>query len=195
MGEYIQGDDGKFEGSESGGGNSAAGDESSATLTPASGEAADVGASYTQSGIATNTFLREGSLPSGYAPSETAAAEDLIAQMDNAIASQPPLDGEATVFRSVLPYGGESTPQYGSMAPGDQFVEPAFMNTTSDENVLGDSVLSPSGAQTLEVHVPEGSQVLALNNVYNEVVLPRGSEFQVMEQLVDRTVVNLVPNK
>jgi hypothetical protein len=145
---------------------------------------------YTQSGMAANRLLREGSLPTTYGPSETPEAEQLIARTDAAIASSPGLAEDTVLYRGVSDVASEKAPDYSEIAPGTRIVEPAFTSTSTDPSKSMDGIFR---GQSLEIHAPAGTPVLDTKNIYDEIVLPRGSEYEVASQEADRTILNLIP--
>jgi hypothetical protein len=157
-----------------------------------------------EGGMALNESLREGGAP-----------EANVNTIDAAIAQQGPTTSDATLYRVVgtVPRAGSDVPvpSYTNLPVGTSFTDPGYASTTAGtgltltaDNFGQHLVTEPgeTGGQLLEIHAPAGTQALDMNSVLsagnnnfaeqNEVVLPRGSEFQVLQQLEDRTVVQVL---
>lgn len=116
--------------------------------------------------------------------------QDIIDRLDSAFADTPPLDGRVTVQRRVR------SPQamFGEVGSrkGDTFVDNGFVSTTSGQP---DPFF---GEAKVRIRVPKGGKILDVkassnNPRENELLLPRGTRFKVVDDDVDgrgnRTIV------
>jgi hypothetical protein len=126
--------------------------------------------------------------------------------------------GGATKYNESLRSGGSLTasegeavgrmdeaPDYGGMEPGTTFTDPGFTSASSSPGYI-EQVSSEYGApdQSLEIRVPAGTNALNVNGTLgdaaahpeeSEMILPRGSMYEVVSQSEGRTVVQVVTPK
>jgi hypothetical protein len=135
----------------------------------------------------------------------TAKDENTVGYLDNAISAQAPTTQDSVLYRGVAPVGSTPgigvpgpgltpAPDFASMQAGDQFTDKGFISTTTNPS-LGEKFATTQGTQ-LEIHAPAGTQGLSVPAVTGvdilneqEVVLPRGSEFTVLEPRDEMTGV------
>jgi hypothetical protein len=197
MGDYIQNDEtGRFEGSEPGGGSSES--AFAAAAEPTSNAGVDAVTTYVGESGVLNEALRSNEPLSS-------VQQEQVSQLDAAIAAQYTTDTSSTLYRTVIP-GDEQAPDvpnYDQMQPGTSFTDPGFVSTTESEAQAHEfsAMADNQGVQLLEIRAPEGSlgvhvsSLTGLPDPQSEVVLPRGSVFEVARQLSDRTIVSLVLSK
>lgn len=127
----------------------------------------------------------------------TAQDQGYVAGMDAAIANQLPTSQDTVLYRGVAATEAQNVanasgqaqleaPSYGTMQPGTTFTDRGFASTTTNFSTA--QGFARSSGTILEVHAPEGTQGLSVPGVTgadllneSEVVLPRGTEFQVLE--------------
>jgi hypothetical protein len=135
-----------------------------------------------------------------------------ITHLDDSIAQQMPTSADTVVYRGYTglmpPVAGlPIPPDYTTMEPGETFTDKGFVSASTDQSVaeqfsrrLGTE--NPNtGTQekpVMAIHVPEGSQGLNVNGLLpssgeDEIILPRGSEFQVLSREGLVTHVALLP--
>jgi hypothetical protein len=232
MGEYIQGANGEFEGSEPGDGEESGGGftqgDAGGTDNPfaATGEASNASVvSYYVGGNLNeaNAALRTGGEVS---PEESQVVE----RLDAAFTAQEPTSSNAILYRGISGMSNDAT-NYSQLEVGSTFADPGFVSTVAETSNIQEApsgmtatiqemqdyianketprderagMIAGPGGQLIEIHAPAGSVGIdvpttlgdtATFSDQHEVILPRGSEFQVVSQLSDRTVVNLVPSK
>jgi hypothetical protein len=135
-----------------------------------------------------------------------------VANIDSAIAQQAPTTEDTILYRGysqVMPTtpGVSTPPDYTAMEPGETFTDKGFVSSSIDKSVSeqfsrrgGTENPNTGGMEKsiMAVHVPEGSQGLNVNGLMpgsgeDEIILPRGSEFQVLGREGLVTHVALLP--
>ena len=129
--------------------------------------------------------------------------QQAVSNMDQAVSSQS-VSADTTAYRAVYdsPQAGSQAPDYSGMEPGTKFTDPGFTSASSNSGYI-DQVAKEYGApdQALEIHVPSGTNALNVNGTLgdaaahpeeSEMVLGRGTTYEVVSQAEGRTVVQVV---
>lgn len=110
-----------------------------------------------------------------------------ISAIDGAISAQDPSTQDQILFRGV---DSEIADQYGNLQPGDVFTDQGFISTTTGADTATLFTGEEAGGRVLEIQAPSGTQglnvstavssVSASSSGENEVLLARGSQFEVI---------------
>lgn len=118
-----------------------------------------------------------------------------VARLDSAI-------GKSTVPKCTVYRGLENEEMFKNLSSlkGSVIEDKAFVSTSLNKNI-GETYGSGSGGITIEIRVPEGAKALDVaglspNKMEREILLPRGSKFNVIEAHVEngrgRVIAELV---
>ena len=120
-----------------------------------------------------------------YGFSDPEEIDEYVNSMDDFFKKAPRVPADLTVYR------GFSQKRVDSLNVGDEFVDKAFVSTSTSKEV------TETFGAAIEIRVPKGSRGtfikdISRNRSENELLLPRNSKFKVVEKKGNRTIVELV---
>jgi len=114
----------------------------------------------------------------------------LVETMDDAF-EKASTDHEMTVYRSVV--SGFWQPLVGNVKPGDVVTDKSYTSTTTNPEGV-----KRFGSHTVEIKVPKGAKAIPMDGISkyeheSEVVLGRGTQFEVVSTTPQKTVLRVIP--
>lgn len=120
-----------------------------------------------------------------------ASVRESQANLDRIISEQPALKEDRVVYRNFSFMDPAKNPEI--FTDGTRFTDAGFVSAT-DNSKLARDIHSAMGGTQVEIHIPEGAHILDMQQyrMYDEVLLPSGSTFDVTQTSDGRWVLNMV---